>query len=128
MASLVRRPNSSAWYIQFYENGKLQRQTTGTDSYRVAQTRLHDFEVRKDRGDDLNAPTVTPIAEVIGRYVSHIRLRKHVQTDTSTTRQTDLTTSSRATGERAIGFPLHRRAIACRRKTSRFRAHGSALV
>lgn len=84
MASLVQRPDSSTYYIQFYVSGKLKRKSTGTESLQIAKEKLRQFESAQARGDALPLPTRTPIADVLTAYVSHIRLvkrAKSAQTD-----------------------------------------------
>jgi len=84
MASLVQRPGSSTYYIQFYLSGKLKRRSTGTDSLQIAKEKLRQFESAQARGDALPLPTRTPIADVLTAYVSHIRTvktAKSAQTD-----------------------------------------------
>jgi len=84
MASLVQRPGSSTYYIQFYLSGKLKRRSTGTDSLQIAKEKLRQFESAQARGDALPLPTRTPITDVLTAYVSHIRTvktAKSAQTD-----------------------------------------------
>ena len=82
MASLKKRGDT--YYIQFY-NGKSQRRvSTGTDSLQIAKEKLRQFESAQLRGDDNPLPTRTPIAQIVGQYVSHIRTiktAKSAQTD-----------------------------------------------
>lgn len=85
MASLIQRPDSSIYYIQFAVSGKAKRRSTGTDSLQVAKEKLRQFESARARGEDSPLPTRTPIASVITAYVSHIRsvkTGKSAQTDT----------------------------------------------
>src|SRR3954447_4060045 len=84
MASLVQRPDSSTYYIQFYLSGKLKRKSTGTESFQIAKEKLRQFESAQARGDVLPLPTRTPIADVLTAYVSHVRAvktAKSAQTD-----------------------------------------------
>jgi len=84
MASLVQRPGSSTYYIQFYLSGKLKRKSTGTESFQIAKEKLRQFESAQARGEVLPLPTRTPIADVLTAYVSHIRTvktAKSAQTD-----------------------------------------------
>lgn len=85
MASLVQRPASRVYYIQFYVSSKLRRVSTGTTSLQLAKEKLRQFESAQARGEDSPLPTRTPIPAVIDAFVAHIRTRKtakSAQTDT----------------------------------------------
>src|SRR4051812_5366304 len=73
MASLMQRPGSPVYYIQYYLSRKLKRVSTGTDSYQIAQEKLRQFESAQYRGEGNPLPTRTLIARIVGQYVSHIR-------------------------------------------------------
>lgn len=84
MASLIQRPDSSTYYIQFMVSGKAKRVSTGTESLQIAKEKLRQFESAQARGDVLPLPTRTPIADVLTAYVSHVRAvktAKSAQTD-----------------------------------------------
>jgi hypothetical protein len=76
MASLVRRPDSSFYQIQFYAGRKIRRVSSGTDCLQVAKEKLRQFESAQARGDDSPLPTRTPIATVVGEYAKYIRATK----------------------------------------------------
>jgi hypothetical protein len=63
MASLVQRPGSSTYYIQFYLSGKLKRKSTGAESFQIAKEKLRRFESAQARGEALPLPTRTPISD-----------------------------------------------------------------
>ncbi len=82
MASLKKRGDS--YYLQHYVAGKQRRINLDTDSYPVAREKLRQFESAQARGHDTPLPTRTAIADVLTRYVSHIRAvktAKSAQTD-----------------------------------------------
>jgi integrase len=84
MASLVLRPNSPVHYIQFMIAGRARRISTGTEVLQVAKEKLRQFESAQAKGDPLPLPTHTPIGDMVGRYVEHIRsvkTAKSAQTD-----------------------------------------------
>jgi integrase len=83
MASLINR--NGFFYIQYCVSGKALRVSTGTDSLQLAKEKLRQFESAKLRGQDNPLPTRTPIAEVVAKYVQHIRTRK-----TAKSAQTDV--------------------------------------
>lgn len=83
MASLRKR--GSTYYIQFYVGKAQRRISTGTGVLQLAKEKLRQFESAQLRGQDNPLPTRTPISEVVGRYVQHIRTRK-----TAKSAQTDI--------------------------------------
>lgn len=85
MASLVKRPESSVWYIQYYLSGKLRRVSAATDSLQIAKEKLRQFESAQANGDANPLPTRTPIGHVLSAYVGHIR-----NTKTAKSAQTDI--------------------------------------
>src|SRR5579862_1414739 len=85
MASLVQRPDSPVYYIQWRQAGKLKRVSTGSESLQIAKEKLRQFESAQARGEVTGLPTRTPIAEVITAYLEHIRAAK-----TAKSAQTDI--------------------------------------
>lgn len=83
MASLIQR--GEVFYIQYRVSRKLKRISTGTDSLQIAKEKLRQFESAQMRGDGTGLPTRTPIADVLTRYVDHIRTTK-----TAKSAQTDV--------------------------------------
>lgn len=83
MASLIKR--GSFYSIQFYVGGKLRRVATRTSVLQIAKEHLRKFESGQYRGVDNPLPTRTPIADIVGRYVQHIRTKK-----TAKSAQTDV--------------------------------------
>jgi integrase len=83
MASLVQR--GEFYSIQYYLGGKLRRQATGTKVLQLAKEKLRQFESAQLRGDDNPLPSKTPIAEIVGKYVDQMRVRK-----TAKSAQTDI--------------------------------------
>ena len=88
MASLVQRGES--FYVQWRIGGKIRRRSLGTDNLQIANEKLRQFESARVRGDDLPLPTRTNIADIVSRYVEHIRtakMAKSAQTDVYYLRQ-----------------------------------------
>lgn len=84
MASLIQRPNSSLYYIQHMVSGKPKRFSTGTDSLKVAEEKLRQFESAVYRGTESLLPTKTLTTYILSQYVEHIRsakTEKSAQTD-----------------------------------------------
>jgi integrase len=84
MASLIQRPNSPIYYIQYMAGDRARRVSTGTELLQVAKEKLRQFESAQARGAELPFASKTPIADVVGAYVSHIRsvkTAKSAQTD-----------------------------------------------
>jgi hypothetical protein len=82
MASLKKR--GSTFYIQYYCGAKQHRVSAGTDSLQIAKEKLRQFESAQMRGDGTFLPTKTPLPDIIGAYVTHIRAvktAKSAQTD-----------------------------------------------
>jgi hypothetical protein len=69
-ASLVQRPGSSTYYVQFYVSGNLKRKSTCTDSFQLAKEKLRQFESAQARGDVLPLPTKAPIGDVLTAYLN----------------------------------------------------------
>ncbi|MFT3786033.1 MAG: tyrosine-type recombinase/integrase [Tepidisphaeraceae bacterium] len=74
MASLIER--NGIYYIQYCVSGKARRVSSQTDSLQLAKEKLRQFESAQLRGHDNPLPTRTPIADVLERYVAHIRTHK----------------------------------------------------
>jgi hypothetical protein len=84
MASLTQRPNG-IFCLQYCVSGKARRVSTGTNSAQIAKEKLRQFESAQLRGVDNPLSTRTPVAQVVGAYVRHIRTFKtdeSAQTDT----------------------------------------------
>jgi hypothetical protein len=88
MASLVKR--SKIYYLQYYVGKKLKRKSLNTSILQIAKEKLRQFESAKLRGLDNPLPTRTPLAEIVEKYVNHIRsykTAKSAQTDVYYLRQ-----------------------------------------
>ncbi|HRK29888.1 MAG TPA: hypothetical protein PLD59_02325 [Tepidisphaeraceae bacterium] len=83
MASLIQR--SDTYYITDRLSGRIIRRSLRTDSLQLAKERLRKYQSAEIRGVDSPLPTRTPIAQVVARYVAHIRTRK-----TAKSAQTDI--------------------------------------
>lgn len=82
MASLIQRGDK--WYIQFCVSRKVRRVSLNTSNRQIAKEKLRQFESAQLRGEDNPLPTRTPIADVVQKYVEHIRghkTAKSAQTD-----------------------------------------------
>ena len=60
MASLIKRPDSSLYQIQYYVSGKIHRISTGTPSLQIAKDKLRQFESARVREEDSPFPSRTP--------------------------------------------------------------------
>lgn len=74
MASLKKRGNT--YYAQYYVGEKQVRRSLQTSSYQLAKEKLRKLESALFRGEDIARPTKTPLAEIVGAYVDHIRATK----------------------------------------------------
>src|SRR6476659_3821188 len=74
MASLIER--NGVYYITDRLSGKIVRHSLRTDSLQIAKEKLRQYQSAEHRGDDSPLPTRTPIADVVGAYVRHIRTFK----------------------------------------------------
>lgn len=83
MASLVQRGEN--YYVQWRIGGKIKRRSLRTDSLQIAKEKLRQFESAQVRGDDLPLSTRTSVAEILARYVEHVRTTK-----TAKSAQTDI--------------------------------------
>jgi integrase len=84
MASLIQRPDSPIFYIQFMAGSRARRISTGTTVLQVAKEKLRQFESAQARGEQLPLASKTSTAELVGAYVLHIRsfkTAKSAQTD-----------------------------------------------
>lgn len=82
MACLKKRGRT--FYAQYYLGGKQRRVSLDTDSYQVAKEKVRKIESSLAAGGDNPLPTRTSIADVITKYVQHIRTiktGKSAQTD-----------------------------------------------
>ena len=74
MACLKKR--NGTYYVQYYLGTKQKRVSLQTDSYQLAKAKVAKLELNLARGGDALLPTRTSIAEVLTRYVGHIRTHK----------------------------------------------------
>jgi hypothetical protein len=82
MACLKQR--SGIYLIQYYIGGKQRRVSLSTDSLQIAKEKLRQFESAQAAGDNNPLPTRTPLPEIVGAYVDHVRAvktAKSAQTD-----------------------------------------------
>jgi integrase len=105
VASLRKR--NGVFYAQWYIGTKQKRVSLKTDSLQVAKERLRRIEDRLAQGAEDPLPSRTPIPEIVGAYVQHMRQRKtakSAQTDVYYLRQMfgpccpDLEITSRTVG------------------------------
>jgi len=88
MASLVKRGDN--YYVQWRVGKKIKRRSLRTESLQIAKEKLRQFESAFYRGEDNPLPTKTPLADILTRYVEHIRnikTEKSAQTDVYYLRQ-----------------------------------------
>jgi hypothetical protein len=85
MASLIQRPNSPIYYIQYMAGSRARRISTGTTLLQVAKEKLRQFEAAQARGEQLPLASKNPTADIVGAYVLHIRSAK-----TAKSAQTDI--------------------------------------
>ncbi len=71
MASLKKR--HGIFYIQYYVGARQKRVSLHTDSLAIAKEKVRQYESAMLHGEDSPLPTRTPIAQVVGAYVAHIR-------------------------------------------------------
>jgi hypothetical protein len=74
MASLKKR--GSFYYAQYYVGTKQKRVSLETGVYQVAKEKLRQLESSLVRGEVNPLPSKTPIPQVLGAYVEHIRAHK----------------------------------------------------
>lgn len=79
MASLVKRNKN--YYLQYYVGKSLKRKSLGTSNYQLAKEKLRQYESAKLRGDANPLPTKTPLAEIVDKYVKHVRNMKTEKSD-----------------------------------------------
>jgi integrase len=82
MASLKKR--GKIYYAQYYVGARQRRVCLHTCSLQIAKDKLRKLESSQARGDETPLPTRTPIADILTRYVEHIRsvkTPKSAQTD-----------------------------------------------
>jgi hypothetical protein len=113
MAYLFKRGRN--FYLKYYVGGRQKEISLRTDVLQIAKEKRRQFESGRARGEDNPLPTRTPLAQVIGAYLQHIRAvktGKSAQNDTYYLREAfgpicpELETTSRSTS------PSYRRAIA----------------
>jgi hypothetical protein len=61
VASLIQRPDSSTYYIQYMVSGKARRRSTETESLQIAKEKLRQFESAQANGEESPFPTRTPM-------------------------------------------------------------------
>jgi len=71
MASLVKR--GPVYYLQHYVAGKIKRRSLYTRVYQIAKEKLRQFESAQAGGEVNPLPTRTPLAEILQKYVEHVR-------------------------------------------------------
>lgn len=64
------------YYLHYFENGLRQRLSLGTSDIQVAKEKQRIFDAARVRGEDNPLPTQTPLAQVVAKYIEHIRTRK----------------------------------------------------
>ena len=74
MASLINRNGN--YYIQWCVGGKANRRSLGTTNAKIAEEHLRQYESSETRGLPSPLPSRTPIGDIVGRYVNHIRATK----------------------------------------------------
>lgn len=74
MAFLHKR--GTIYYLHDRIGGRLTRTSLKTGSLQIAKEKLRRYESSKLQGTDSPLPTRTPIAEVVTKYVEHIRTTK----------------------------------------------------
>ena len=74
MAHLFKR--GKRYYLKYYVGGKQKEKALATDNHQLAREKQRQFESALARGDDNPLPTKTPIAQVLAKYVDHIRATK----------------------------------------------------
>ncbi len=88
MASLKKRDKT--YYAQYYVGKRQKRINLKTTSLQIAKEKLRKLESAFHRGEDNPFPTKTPLADIVSRYVAHIRnikTEKSAQTDVYYLRQ-----------------------------------------
>ncbi len=104
MASLIKR--KKIYYLQWRVGKKIKRRGLETTSLQIAKEKLRQFESAFYRGEDNPLPTKTPLADIITRYVEHIRnikTEKSAQTDVYYLRQMFGVISARLLPLTAVG-------------------------
>ncbi len=82
MANLIKR--GKTYYLQDRFSGKIKRTSLQTSSLQIAKEKLRQYESARLHGLDNPLPTRTPIGDIVGQYVDHIRTvktAKSAQTD-----------------------------------------------
>ncbi|MGV7224984.1 MAG: site-specific integrase [Nitrospinales bacterium] len=82
MAGLFKR--GKKYYALYYVGGSKKRVSLGTQSLQVAKEKIRQLESAQLRGDANPLPTKTPLAEIVEKYVKHVRsmkTEKSAQTD-----------------------------------------------
>jgi len=76
MASLIKRPGSDQFYLQWLVGGKIRRKSLRTTSLQIAKEKQRQFESGRLQGIDNPLPTRTSIPDVMDAYIGHIRAQK----------------------------------------------------
>jgi len=82
MAGLYKRGRN--YYALYYVGGSKKRVSLNTQVLQVAKEKIRQLESAQIRGDNNPFPTKTPLAEIVDKYVKHIRnmkTEKSAQTD-----------------------------------------------
>jgi len=74
MAHLFQR--GKTFYLKYYVGGKQKMLSLRTTSLQIAKEKRRQFESAQARGQDNPLPSRTPIPEILGDYVRHIRATK----------------------------------------------------
>ncbi|MFA7236302.1 MAG: hypothetical protein WC058_05505 [Phycisphaeraceae bacterium] len=83
MASLFKR--GSVYWLKYHTGGTRKEITLRTDSYKIAKAKKDQFEAAQAQGIDNPLPSRTPVAQIVGAYIRHMRTiktAKSAQTDT----------------------------------------------
>lgn len=116
MASLLKR--GDVYYAQVYIGGKQRRRSLQTTSLQIAKEKLRRIETEQAQGNDNPLPTRTPIGEVVGAYIDHIRTKK-----TAKSAQTDVYYLREAFGACCDQIQITSRRVTSKNK-KRPRKHG----
>lgn len=74
MAHLYKR--GRIYQLKYYVGGKQKEISLRTDVLQIAKEKQRQFESAQARGDDNPLPTRTPLPQILGAYVDHIRAIK----------------------------------------------------
>ena len=74
MASIWKR--GKTYYARYYVGGRQKALCLGTSSYPIAKEKLRQLESKLAMGFEIPVQTKTPLVEVVGAYVVHMRSTK----------------------------------------------------